>query len=51
MVVSSGVMVVIIRKTGWEHGILVVEATLIILFAIFWAYQTRERWDVYEPQS
>ncbi|MGB3440083.1 MAG: hypothetical protein WBA97_15165 [Actinophytocola sp.] len=45
MVASSVVIVAITLITGWEHGILVVEAALIILFAIFWAYQTKERWN------
>jgi hypothetical protein len=31
---------------GWDYGILVTEALLIVLFAVFWLIQTVERWAV-----
>lgn len=36
-------------RTGWAHGVLVVEATLILLFAVFWAVQTQEFWKKLPP--
>jgi hypothetical protein len=31
--------------SNWRHMVLVLEATEITLFAIFWLVQTREHWD------
>lgn len=45
MVVSAVVMVTITMAADWAHGILVVEATLIVLFGVFWVIQTVERWN------
>lgn len=46
MVVGTGVLLAITFTTGWDYGILVTEALLIVLFAVFWLIQTIERWNV-----
>lgn len=45
MVVSAVVIVWVTLAADWQHGILVVEVVLIVLFAVFWAIQTNEYWD------
>ena len=30
---------------GWEHAVLWIEGTLIVLFAAFWVSQTQELWN------
>jgi hypothetical protein len=45
------VLVAVTMATDWQHGILVVEVTLIVLFAIFWAIQTREFWNQLPPST
>lgn len=30
---------------GWDHAVLWIEGTLIVLFAVFWAMQTQELWN------
>ncbi|MDP3893133.1 MAG: hypothetical protein Q8Q44_18005 [Nocardioides sp.] len=44
MVVLPLVMGGVHLAVGWEHVVLWVEATLILLFAVFWVVQTRELW-------
>lgn len=44
MVALPLLMFAIHLLVGWEHVVLWVEATLIVLFASFWAVQTRELW-------
>jgi hypothetical protein len=46
MVVGTGVLVAITFLADWDYGILVAEALLIVLFAVFWLIQTVERWNV-----
>jgi hypothetical protein len=46
MVVGTGVLVAITFLADWDYGILVAEALLIVLFAVFWMIQTVERWNV-----
>lgn len=41
MLLAPAIMVPI----GWEHMVLVLEATEILLFACFWLVQTREHWS------
>ncbi len=37
---------------GWDHAVLGVESTLVLLFAVFWVLQTVELWDqVQRPES
>jgi hypothetical protein len=31
--------------SNWEHNVLIVEASEILLFGVFWAVQTAEQWD------
>lgn len=45
MAVSGLVLGGIAYFGNWAHGVLVVEATLIVLFMIFWFIQTVERWN------
>lgn len=45
MVVSAVAIVAVTLATDWRHGILVVEVTLIVLFAVFWGIQTKEFWN------
>lgn len=45
MVLSTAVIGTIILADGWAHGVLVLEAMLIVLFGIFWVFQTIERWN------
>ncbi|GAB1510596.1 hypothetical protein JCM33774_26380 [Actinophytocola sp. KF-1] len=51
MAISAGVLGVITWRTGWAHGILVIEVTLILLFAVFWVVQTVERWKKMPEQQ
>lgn len=46
MVVGTGVLLAITFLADWAYGILVAEALLIVLFAVFWLIQTIERWNV-----
>ncbi len=36
---------VVLAMRGWPYAVLSIEATLIVLFAVFWAAQTGERWQ------
>lgn len=45
MAVSGVVLGSIAFFGNWAHGVLVVEVTLIVLFAVFWIIQTTERWN------
>ena len=38
------ILIGIAGALGWRHWVLVIEATLITLFAVFWATQTKELW-------
>ena len=38
------VIVAVDLAVGWDHSVLWVEGTLIVLFAVFWSLQTRELW-------
>jgi hypothetical protein len=42
MVVAPLIMIPL--RSGWDHMVLVLEATEIALFAAFWLVQTREHW-------
>jgi hypothetical protein len=42
MVIAPAVMVPL--QSGWDHMVLVLEATEITLFAVFWLVQTKEHW-------
>ena len=46
--VAMGLSVLVIvgvsLVVGWDHAVLWVEGTLIVLFAVFWSIQTRELW-------
>jgi hypothetical protein len=44
MVVSAVVLVGITVAADWAHGVFFAELALIVLFAIFWIFQTVERW-------
>jgi hypothetical protein len=43
MVAAAAVMLPL--GSGWDHMVLVLEATEIILFAVFWLVQTKEHWN------
>lgn len=43
MLVDVGVHIVLVAR-GWPYTVFSIEATLILLFAAFWAAQTGERW-------
>ena len=45
MIVATVGIVVYEKTVGWEHWILAVEASLLVLFAVFWALQTWEHWS------
>ena len=45
MVVGSGGLLAVTFLADWAYGILVTEALLIVLFAVFWLIQTIERWN------
>jgi hypothetical protein len=46
LMAGSGLVIGGIAYFGdWAHGVLVVEVTLIVLFAVFWVIQTIERWN------
>jgi peptidoglycan/LPS O-acetylase OafA/YrhL len=49
MVVSGLVIGAIIIFDDWAHGVLVLEAALIVLFGVFWGIQTVERWKALPP--
>lgn len=46
--VAMGLSVLVILAVslavGWDHAVLWLEGTLIVLFAVFWSIQTRELW-------
>lgn len=44
MVVGAVVMLVFGAVYGWRHAGLCIEGELVVLFAVFWAIQTRELW-------
>lgn len=43
--VSSALIIGIAGAAGWDHWLLVLEAALIGLFAVFWVIQTEELWN------
>lgn len=45
MVVVPLVMVLCKKLFGWEHAVLWIEGSLIVLFAAFWISQTQELWN------
>jgi hypothetical protein len=45
MVLAFAVCAVVHLLTGWVHWVLVVEVSLVTLFAAFWLVQTVELWD------
>jgi hypothetical protein len=47
MVVSA--IVIFIVKSTWDHAVLALEATEILLFATFWLAQTIEHWKGHAP--
>lgn len=49
MVASAAGIVGLGVLGGWAHWVLVVEADLLVLFAAFWAMQTRDRWHSSPP--
>jgi hypothetical protein len=46
MTTAAVVLTVVGLGTGWAHWKLVLEATLIVLFGVFWVLQTIELWNV-----
>lgn len=42
--VLAAIVIGIAGALGWDHWVLVLEATLISLFAVFWATRTKELW-------
>lgn len=46
MVVSTAGLLVAGHQWDWQHTTLLVEGALIVLFAMFWAIQTHELWNV-----
>jgi len=45
MVIAPFAMVAWKKLFGWEHDVLWIEGTLIVLFAAFWISQTQELWN------
>ena len=45
MVVVPLLMVLWKKLFGWDHAVLWIEGTLIVLFAAFWISQTQELWN------
>jgi uncharacterized membrane protein len=45
MVVAPLLMVLWKKLFGWDHAVLWIEGTLIVLFAAFWISQTQELWN------
>jgi hypothetical protein len=45
MVVAPLLMVGWKKLYGWDHAVLWIEGTLIVLFAAFWISQTQELWN------
>lgn len=45
--VSTGVVIggAHLLVSGWRHGVLLIEATLLVEFLLFWLVQTAELWD------
>jgi hypothetical protein len=41
---ASSVIIIIAGLLGWDYWIILIEATLISLFAVFWVIQTKELW-------
>ena len=45
VMLTDAILHVILWLSDWSHWVLTIEASLIALFAIFWAVQTAERWE------
>jgi hypothetical protein len=44
MIITAGGMYAAMKIFDWDHGVLWIEGSLILLFAIFWIFQTHELW-------
>jgi hypothetical protein len=42
--VASSLVIGIAGGLGWKYSVIAIEASLIVLFALFWVIQTRELW-------
>jgi len=45
LMVGAAVLMMVVLQLEWDHRVLVLESTEIVLFATFWLVQTNEHWN------